>query len=785
MRVYFDKTIINVAHWHSYQTGLQFCSRFAVYFTLFLLLCEGVYAQNSYKITGKVIDKDEQPVEFASVVLSNNVTKKLTGTTSGADGAFALNAKAGAYILEVSLLGYEKYTLNLTVENSLNIGSIILKEEINTLKEAKIVANRVDYNMSGYEYKIGNIASLKNKDLTDVLQTAPGIMITNGVNLYGKQISNIYIDRRKVKVDNNNLLSYLNTYKGGDIEKIEVISDPDISERYGGTALKITTKKHTGGFVSASVAAMGNKNRFAIDPMANLDYRREKFSLYASFMSATINSNSKETITNNWKESEKQVVNIIKEKTKQPYTVKGIMGVGYDISENDYISADVSYWKITRTQNRKTKVESTDKSLLPGGSFRDYETVNTQPSVSIMYVHKFKDASELTVTGDYVGAYNSDDITTGSFDIESDEKKDENLTKTENNTNSFVGYANYSKRFKRIYSINTGMQYSYIKNEAVNNESSFVYNESELRYFASYSANFNKFGFRGGAQIKWANIDDNNYLDFVPNVSLRYYINQKKGHILSANYSRTVSRPTIFQLNPNTYLSDRDIYVRVGNPNLTSYYTNNYNLSLQLFNQINLSAGYSNADDAITSYMYSDDEGTVYMTYTNEAVSKGANLSLNYNNYLFNMLSLGLSASYNFSEFSVKGKSNIVNSMSYNIMLSLALPKFYSIRMWAFGSTAKRVSYNATRKDPLLVNLAFSKRIKRWNIGFNITDLLDSQKRGDTNLDMGDYVQTVHNGASFRGYQLNISYNFSWGTAKRARKADTQKGNITGRIGLN
>ena len=27
-------------------------------------------------------------------------------------------------------------------------------------------------------------------------------------------------------------------------------------------------------------------------------------------------------------------------------------------------------------------------------------------------------------------------------------------------------------------------------------------------------------------------------------------------------------------------------------------------------------------------------------------------------------------------------------------------------------------------------------------------------------------------------------WDFSWGTAKRARKADTQKGNITGRIGL-
>ena len=148
-----------------------------VYFTIILMLCcvGSISAQNLYKVTGKVIDKESKAVEFASVVLSDNVTKKLTGTTTGIDGTFAINAKEGVYTFEVSLLGYEKYTLKLTVYNDINVGDVVLKEEINTLKEAKIIANRVSYNMEGYEYKVGNIEALKNKDLTDILRTAPGI----------------------------------------------------------------------------------------------------------------------------------------------------------------------------------------------------------------------------------------------------------------------------------------------------------------------------------------------------------------------------------------------------------------------------------------------------------------------------------------------------------------------------------------------------------------------------------------------------------------------------------
>ena len=787
MRVYFSTITVNIAPRHNLQTGLTFRACFAVYFTLLLLFCciEGISAQNLYKITGKVIDKDSTAVEFASVVLSNNFTKKLTGTTTGVDGTFVINAKEGGYTFEVSLLGYEKYTLKLTVDNDINVGDIVLKDEINTLKEAKIVANRVSYNMEGYEYKVGNIEALKNKDLTDILRTAPGLMVTNKITLYGNAIGNVYVDRRRVKMTEETLLAYLRSYKGGNIEKIEVISDPDISARHEGTAIKITTKKQEGGFLSASARVLYNENNFVVGPDFNLNYRKGKFSFYTSGGYTNQNRDTKEITSYDWKNADKRIDDITTEKIKLPLSINGTFGIGYDISKNDYLSAEVSFRERERDQKRMTFVESigADADVASEGSYRDYNTVTRTPTVSLMYVHTFKDASEFTVTGDYVGSYKKDDIVSGVLK-DNDLKEDDKLTHTENNTSTFAGYANYSKRIKKKHNINAGMRYSYIMNEAINNESTFAYNEGLLKPFASYSVNFKKFGLRTGITGNWANIDHNNYIDILPSASVNYYMNRNKGHILSAGYYMGVGRPSISSLNPNAVLSDQDIIVRVGNPNLESYYIHNFSTSLKLFNSYTLSADYDIANDAITSYLETDDKGTIYQKYTNDANSKSVTIQMTANKYLFNRLNLDFMVAYAYSESEANGTVQRNNTVHCALVAYLMLPKSFSFTAMSFANSKKRIGHNAYKKEPFVLDLSLSKRIKRWNIKFSVGDVFDSYKGGsNTTIDMGDYTQKVTSYTASRSYSINVMYNFSWGKAGRIKKTDSQKRDMGSRIG--
>ena len=186
------------------------------------------------------------------------------------------------------------------------------------------------------------------------------------------------------------------------------------------------------------------------------------------------------------------------------------------------------------------------------------------------------------------------------------------------------------------------------------------------------------------------------------------------------------------------------------------------------------------------SYLYSDDKGTIYQSYTNNGSNQGVFASFHASKYLFNKLNIDFDIAYSFTESKVGDNRHTYNSLSYTLFAVLRLPKSYSLRAIVFGTTRKAISHNAYRKDPTNIDLELTKRLKRWNIGFSVSDIFDSHKKGgNVTIDMGDYTQTVSNNVSYRSYQLKLSYNFNWGKAGRVRRAETQKSDMSGRIGRN
>ena len=55
-----------------------------------------------------------------------------------------------------------------------------------------------------------------------------------------------------------------------------------------------------------------------------------------------MNSDKKEIVRNDWKDENRQTLEITTDKGKLPLSVNGIMGIGYDISKKDFLSAEVS-----------------------------------------------------------------------------------------------------------------------------------------------------------------------------------------------------------------------------------------------------------------------------------------------------------------------------------------------------------------------------------------------------------------------------------------------------------
>lgn len=150
-------------------------------------------ADDGYKVMGKVVDENGEPIIGASVSLERAGGKK-TGTITDLDGRFSLAAPKGA-ILNISYIGYVSQQVQVSDTNPLNI---TLKEANKKLDEVVVVAYG-----SVVKRKLTNaVTSVDMKPLKDLggytnissaLQgRTPGVFITNSSGMPGA-VANISI----------------------------------------------------------------------------------------------------------------------------------------------------------------------------------------------------------------------------------------------------------------------------------------------------------------------------------------------------------------------------------------------------------------------------------------------------------------------------------------------------------------------------------------------------------------------------------------------------------------
>lgn len=108
---------------------------------LFVLLIGGLTAYSQGTVTGNVTDSD-----LGGPLPGANVLEKGTsnGTVTDFDGNFTLNVNSNTGSIEISYLGFLKKTINFTLSGgTVNLGSIILEADANTLAEVVIVGTGV------------------------------------------------------------------------------------------------------------------------------------------------------------------------------------------------------------------------------------------------------------------------------------------------------------------------------------------------------------------------------------------------------------------------------------------------------------------------------------------------------------------------------------------------------------------------------------------------------------------------------------------------------------------
>ena len=180
-----------------------------------------VYAQ---KITGVITDRDNNPIEFATIVLQTTDAVFLNSAYTDSVGRFSIKTDTLPVIITIQHLMYETYQKKC---NTKAIGSIQMNEKSQMLSEVSIIGEyplvrvidgKMTYNMSQL------LTDKMATSIYDAILKLPGIHIQKGTfQLIGANNVTILINGKKTNMDENQLNNLLKNMPKERIREAEVM----------------------------------------------------------------------------------------------------------------------------------------------------------------------------------------------------------------------------------------------------------------------------------------------------------------------------------------------------------------------------------------------------------------------------------------------------------------------------------------------------------------------------------------------------------------------------------
>lgn len=239
-------------------------------------------AQNA-KITGVVVNStSKQTLPGTNVVLTSlsDSTKRHVAPTNG-KGEFGFsNIPMQSYLLEVSFVGFEKYSKKITVNKPLlSLGTIRMTEESIQLAGATIVKAAVRASVKGdtTAYNAEAFKVAKDADAENLITKMPGITSSNGtVTAQGEAVKKVLVDGKPFFGDDPT--AALRSLPAEVIDKIQVFDKmSDQSEFTGfddGNAVKtiniITKQNRRAGQFGKIFAGYGTDNKYNVGGNVNI-----------------------------------------------------------------------------------------------------------------------------------------------------------------------------------------------------------------------------------------------------------------------------------------------------------------------------------------------------------------------------------------------------------------------------------------------------------------------------------------------------------------------------------
>lgn len=368
------------------------------------------YGQCQTVIIGTVQDGDGNALPYANVIAAEYKNQSLIqGTMTDQDGKFKLTIETqDTCIVQISFIGYQTYTMAVAPQREIDMGTVILQENSQTLNEIEITAQK-----PLYEQKLdrtivnveGSIMS-KGNSLLSVLSKSPSVVVnmsSGEINLAGKTGILILMDGKPIRLERQDLLNYLSNLQADNIATIELITSPPANyDAQGAGVINITTLKKKDGLTGQLSPSFGIGKRPKYGNGFNISYQKNKLYTYA-LINTTLNYDLEKVTITNISEilAKSSSLNIVRKPKTGLYT--GEFGLEYQLTEKTTVGAMLSLLQsdwFMHANARSVILNNNGESFLSTDSYE--ENLLFRKLYNINFRHSFNSKLKMSIDGDYI-----------------------------------------------------------------------------------------------------------------------------------------------------------------------------------------------------------------------------------------------------------------------------------------------------------------------------------------------------------------------------------------------
>lgn len=629
-----------------------------------ILMQAPLSAQNTtaakHTVSGFIMDVVTNAVLPGAIVqIFNSHTKIIAGISTDSTGHFSMTINEAPFKINVRLLGYESVSIDSIKDTKENQSfTILLKSQFMKTKEVIVTAEKafIEYYVDKQVINLRKMPGIEGNTVIEALEKS-GIIsvdpITKEVQFRGNKKIDLKIDDKVLP----NLGDLIKQMPAAMVDKIEVISAPSAKYDAEGESgiLNIILRHSLGDYfsgnfsVSASTQGSSSLN-------SCLNFKKDAFNFFAlGWLSGYELSNSFHGSTTNQNSTAPFFGFSTSESKNYSHSRQGMAGFDWDINTNNFLSVSTSYGPGNSTGNSGSVSQykypwsseendmTSDRTITSNSTSRSWagfykiilDSLGGVCKNSIYYTDYESDGANnsgmINTFPGYTELRNTSTTTrTHTFYLNSD------VEYPTINWGKFEGGYKYTSRERTdAYLDQVFDPATAIWSDTGHYSNTFTLKEGILAGYLSYGSKLSIIDYKVGLRTEHTQTEgllettgetfSNKYTDFFPSINLAYQYNPKNQFVLS--YSRRISRPQMFYLNPFYKLASR-YYASMGNPRLNPMYTSQFELAWNPYATVY----YSESRGKIQMIAINRPDGQIVYTYANLSMVRtiGADITLQF-----------------------------------------------------------------------------------------------------------------------------------------------------------